>query len=369
MSVHRSGTSVTSTTFIMLLAMSLCTAPAAALPIRITDTSNPTAVLPGELVTRVFRIDNLTEQHVDVALDVELPDGWVHLGVPDMLPLKPYGTEHIFVTFLVPPHVTGRGEIRVSGSTGGPEILPVTSDVVIADIYGVDLQAPTGRKTLAGREVVYRVEITNTGNRHDTFEISHESLLGWSVSTDPERVSLLPGEETRVTVVVAVPKGAVGTDTITLTAVSGGDAEEADSVHIRTQVAGTMAEPEPMYASLLASASVVYDVGKRTSTLSLAAGGDMGALGSAPRWIDVALQARDGAVKRASVHLYEGKRVWQLGNVKYLPNPLVAFDGVGVVVEHKERQLEWGAVFTTNTGWGGHATVRLGGLELHAALT
>lgn len=94
----------------------------------------------------------------------------------------------------------------------------------VADTYGVILSTPDDSKLgIAGTEVTYDLEVTNTGSIFDTYTLSL-SGNGWT-TTLVSAVSVVPGETVVVPVVVSVPTpvGHGQIDTVYITATSIGD--------------------------------------------------------------------------------------------------------------------------------------------------
>jgi uncharacterized repeat protein (TIGR01451 family) len=84
-----------------------------------------------------------------------------------------------------------------------------SSEVDLSVGLGVNVDpSVAGASADPGDEVVYRLDVTNTGDCVDTFDISVDGTL-WPVSAPSSTGALDPGESTRVRVRVTVPQGAL----------------------------------------------------------------------------------------------------------------------------------------------------------------
>ena len=101
--------------------------------------------------------------------------------------------------------------------------------------YGVDLSGNEADSGSVGSTVTYTLQITNTGNSADTFDLSVSGNL-WSTTFSQSSVALAVGASTTVEVWVEVPSGAtVGdADTTLVTATSQGDPGESDTLQLTT---------------------------------------------------------------------------------------------------------------------------------------
>jgi uncharacterized membrane protein len=95
---------------------------------------------------------------------------------------------------------------------------------VIAPVYGVALSGDQGDSGDVGTTVSYTIQITNTGNVADTFDVE-VSGEAWATAPDTSSVTLGPGGSATVVVTVAVPAGAThgSSDVATVTASSQGN--------------------------------------------------------------------------------------------------------------------------------------------------
>ena len=140
-----------------------------------------------------------------------------------------------------------------SGKPATSRTLPTVTDAAtdtttVSRVVGVTLEQDRSRTGEAGTIVTYTHSLVNTGNDVDTFDLSHVSSQGWTVTYDTP-VVLNAWEETTVVVSVTVPADAVNNtvDSTTVTATSRANPGESDTTTDTTTVglvAGVTLEPD-----------------------------------------------------------------------------------------------------------------------------
>jgi len=130
--------------------------------------------------------------------------------------------------------------VYVADGYNGLVVLRLTSDV-----FGLTL-SPTsdGKSGTAGASVAYSLQVTNTGNTSDTFEVT-VSGNSWT-TTAPRTVGpISAGASTNVDVTVSIPAGAASgaSDTVTVTLSSRGDSTKCASSVLTTTATPTGASP------------------------------------------------------------------------------------------------------------------------------
>lgn len=103
----------------------------------------------------------------------------------------------------------------------------------------VELSAPlTSQNSDAGQTITYTINITNTGEIDDVYNLSAASSESWAVAITPLTVTLNIDDSTAIEVEIVVPNAAAGgtVDTTTITAVSQTDPDVHDSVQLFTPV-------------------------------------------------------------------------------------------------------------------------------------
>lgn len=107
-------------------------------------------------------------------------------------------------------------------------------------VYGVDVQVdPEAKGGNAGDNLQYTVKVTNLGNIKDSFDLSAQSALGWSVSLTPTYLEDVPPNTTATaTLTVTIPNNAQPgeIDNITVTATSRGDNTLSDNAVVRAGI-------------------------------------------------------------------------------------------------------------------------------------
>jgi hypothetical protein len=149
------------------------------------------------------------------------------------------GTAVIDVTLDAGPPLTQIGQyyatmVIASNAPGDPVTVPVTL-TVIAPVYGVALLGDQEESGDVGTTVSYTIQITNTGNLTDTFDLE-VSGAAWATAPDTPSVTLGPGGSATVVVTVAVPAGAThgSSDVATITVSSQGNPAMTASSNLTT---------------------------------------------------------------------------------------------------------------------------------------
>ena len=103
--------------------------------------------------------------------------------------------------------------------------------------FAVVLSADQNAQGSAGQTLSYTLEITNSGNSPDTFNLGSSGNL-WATQVLPASVSLPAGAAGSFQVQVTIPAGALGTesDAATITATSRADPTKSDTAQIVTTV-------------------------------------------------------------------------------------------------------------------------------------
>jgi hypothetical protein len=112
--------------------------------------------------------------------------------------------------------------------------IPITMTVVTAS-FGVDLSPDMALSGMPGETVTYTIDITNTGNVLDIFDLT---LAGdvWSTTLSDSTILLNPGEVGSFMVFANIPALAADNDSdaVTVTATSQADPGTSDSVQLTT---------------------------------------------------------------------------------------------------------------------------------------
>ncbi len=129
---------------------------------------------------------------------------------------------------------TYTGTLCIESNAVNAPLVPVPLTMTVAT-YGVELspdQAQTGR---IGTTVNYVVQITNTGDIADVFDLSASGNT-WGTTLALGSIALNPGETDSFTVMVDVPAGAANnaTDSATITADSQGDGTVSGTTTLTT---------------------------------------------------------------------------------------------------------------------------------------
>ena len=199
----------------------------------------------------------------DAALDTAIMLSWRERGIALLAALAAWGLALLGALLLVPDlagqgtpagtRITSIAKVTYEADNGltytvfaDPD--PPGSELVVARVGGVDLEAPGASVTDPGGTVLFRHTLRNLGNAPDTFGVSASSRAGWPVrlyrdgngngllddadvpATDP--IPLGYGETVALLLAIDVPLQAIrgSTDTLRLTAASRFDPRATDGV-------------------------------------------------------------------------------------------------------------------------------------------
>ncbi|MCF7876610.1 hypothetical protein K9M06_06090 [Candidatus Bipolaricaulota bacterium] len=193
--------------FLVALAPSI---PGRASDVSITSTGFKIAD-PGELVTHVFTFKNEGSSSDTYELTLELPEGWSSLPVTDGVSLDPNQSKPVFANINVPDDAkAGEYEVTMKAeSTTGKEKATTTTYIQVKSVPSVEVDwVKEPPRVGPGTSGEGRIEITNTGNLTDTYEIEITVEENWDYTVEEEKVQLLPGQSKAVTVSFSVPEGA-----------------------------------------------------------------------------------------------------------------------------------------------------------------
>jgi hypothetical protein len=187
---------------------------------------------PGETVTYTVYITNTgnVADVFDVDLSGSLP--WSANAPETVGPLGPGEVAMVEIGVNIPADAQdGEQDVAtcVFTSQGDPTKSDSATMITTADVpyeFGVDLAPATDAKAgTPGSMVMYVLQLTNTGDITDTFDLAVGSVEGWLVDLSAIEFTLGAGETAEVTVHVTVPAGAVqgDGDVTTVAATSQGD--------------------------------------------------------------------------------------------------------------------------------------------------
>ncbi|MEF8798565.1 MAG: SdrD B-like domain-containing protein, partial [Candidatus Bipolaricaulota bacterium] len=166
---------------------------------------------PGELVTHVFTVRNEGSSSDTYELTLELPEGWTSLPVTDQVSLAPDENKPVFVNINVPESAkAGKYEITMAAeSTTGTEKATRTTYIQVKSVPSVEVDWVVEPPRVGpGGSGEGRIEITNTGNLTDTYEIEITVEENWDYTVEKEKVQLLPGQSRTINIYFSVPDGA-----------------------------------------------------------------------------------------------------------------------------------------------------------------
>jgi len=208
---HLSRSFLLSSLFILLFLVSLApTTQVQASEVSISATGLKMAE-PGELITHGFTVQNKGSSSDTYELTLELPEGWSSLPVTDQVSLGPDESRRVFANINVPGDAkAGEYEITMTAeSTTGPEKASTTTYIQVESVPNVELSwVAEPPRVGPGGTTEGEIEIRNTGNLIDTYELEVTVEENWDYSIEEETIQLLPGQSKILTVSFSVPEGA-----------------------------------------------------------------------------------------------------------------------------------------------------------------
>ncbi|MCD6128816.1 PKD domain-containing protein [Candidatus Bipolaricaulota bacterium] len=188
----------------------------AAQDLTVSVLSSPKTVEPGDLVTHVFSLANESAAPLEVALEADLPSGWVSLGLPQTLTIPAGQEEVVFLTAAVPGDAPAGDYTLSLRARWDEKEAQATAQVRVASVVALEVLAPRGEAVPPGQAARYTFQVINRGNVVDRVLTEATSAHGWPVTCAPMQLSLAPGERAEVEVTVKVPLDAhAGRDLLT----------------------------------------------------------------------------------------------------------------------------------------------------------
>ena len=161
---------------------------------------------PGQVLTTIFLVTNITDQKHEFSEEVELPEGWrlIIRGFPFELDASESDTR--MVSFSVPP-TTLAGSYQVTYSVKNSEDANITAeqtiDVVVLSLAKLEVmlqEAP--QYVIAGKEYQCDFVIVNHSNAGSRIALEIDSKNGYLAKSDPMEFRLESGESKEVNVTV-----------------------------------------------------------------------------------------------------------------------------------------------------------------------
>ncbi|MFB6287146.1 MAG: NEW3 domain-containing protein [Candidatus Bipolaricaulia bacterium] len=210
------------TSLLVVLFVCLASAVGATAQVDVSAVSEGQTASPGDFVTAVFEITNLSNSTETFDLDLELPSGLTPLAPPRSVTLDPDASERIFISINVNRQAqAGQREVTLAAVARSDASIRDTAAVAI-DVEArpaLAVRPPASRQVLPGEAVTFSFEVVNRGNVIDRAVLEARSFRGFSVDVTPSSAELMPGEAITAEVRVDVPDEAdAGRDRVTLTA-------------------------------------------------------------------------------------------------------------------------------------------------------
>lgn len=197
---------------------------------------------PGQSATSSLEIENQGDATETVSMSYSVVGGneagWTIEIDPQTVdvPAKFYAYPEVTVT--PPANATIGSSLNLSITAQGTTATASTwvNTTVAEQVYGVSVQAPSGREGQPGENVSYTFTVRNTGDLEDTYDLSVESAGTWGASLDQPTVTVPSGSSRTVGTTVSIPIDAANNSqqSITVTATSQNDSTKQDSASVTT---------------------------------------------------------------------------------------------------------------------------------------
>ena len=136
----------------------------AAQDLTVSVLSSPKTVEPGDLVTHVFSLANESAVPLEVALEADLPSGWVSLGLPQTLTIPAGQEEVVFLTAAVPGDAPAGDYTLSLRARWDEKEAQATAQVRVASVVALEVLAPRGKAVPPGQAARYTFQVINRGN-------------------------------------------------------------------------------------------------------------------------------------------------------------------------------------------------------------
>lgn len=171
--------------------------------------------------------------------------------------------------------------LTASGAGGATDSTDLTTTALTEPIYTVQTSADMAQNGLVGTTVTYTVQVTNTGNVANNFDLLVTSV--WTTSLSANSLNLTAGQVGTVSVWVEVPASAVNGNTDVAEVTASGSGGAVDSTNLQTTAVLTAVYGVDTSADMALSgtpgSTVTYTV-QVTNTGNLAGNFDIGTIGN-----------------------------------------------------------------------------------------
>lgn|GEM_PF-727126 len=186
--------------------------------VTISPLSQSATALPGEAVTYTLTITNLGEISETFSISNAGQHWPVQLSTQALGPLPPGDNASLTITVSVPLAAGGGESDSLLVLVSAPHVAPAQAvfTTTAASVYGLSVSVPLdAQQGMRGQTLTYTLELTNSGNTTDTFDVVITGTWPVSVTTsagvfDPEAgIVLGRGGEVTLTLSVAIPAEAL----------------------------------------------------------------------------------------------------------------------------------------------------------------
>jgi hypothetical protein len=192
---------------------------------------------PGDTVSYLLRVTNLG--NVSDTFNVAITSTWATTAPVIVGPLAPDASATVNVQVAIPADVsdgaTDTAQVTLTSQSDSSRSATAMLVTAAGSLYGVRLApAIDVRLSAPGTAVIYTLEVSNTGNTADTFEVAASGR--WAPVAPVSLGPLDPGANTTLTVTVNVPAMATGgaMDTATVVVTSQGNRDRSARAALTT---------------------------------------------------------------------------------------------------------------------------------------
>ncbi|MGB0384896.1 MAG: M36 family metallopeptidase [Ardenticatenaceae bacterium] len=194
---------------------------------------------PGSTVNYSLQLTNTGNVTDTFALTVAAGNSWATTMSPASVTLNAGASTTIMAAVMIPADATA-DETDMATIIATSALSPTVNDsanltTTTNQVAGLELSPDMAMSETVGRTVTYTLQVTNTGNVADTFDLA-VSGNDWNTTLSNASVSLNAGASTMVTVHVEIPSDTADgeSETATATAISQADSTVSEQAQLTT---------------------------------------------------------------------------------------------------------------------------------------
>jgi choice-of-anchor B domain-containing protein len=214
-----------------------------------TPVTSGLAGLPGQTVTYTLDLTNLGNLSDTYDLSIN-GQTWATTLSTNSITLDAGQSESATVQVTIPPEATvGDNDIvTVTAVSQGDNAITASANLTttVGVTYGIAATAAiTEQSGLPGSTLTYTLQITNTGNTTDTFDV--QTFSEWSAQSSPITITLASGADATAVITVTIPLTATANSSESIIVTATSQADHSVSQQVVLTAVALAAPPEPAY--------------------------------------------------------------------------------------------------------------------------